>query len=123
MPPQRHTKAVQSGTDSLVSCMPGEDFHPRGEEVRVYAVGSGEEVTKLAEVCQQNHWQLRVVRRIGRPGKKCDVQKILNAYSRLRAIRAVARELGMNPGPVFRVLEAAGVLPPRKGLTKRSKNG
>jgi len=103
--------------------MQGEGFHPWGEEVKVYAVGSGEEVTKLAEVCRENHWQLRVVRRIGRPGKKCDVQKILNTFSRLKGIRATARELGLSSGVTYRVLRDAGVLPPREGLTERSKNG
>jgi len=103
--------------------MSGEGFHPWGEEVKVYCVGSKKEIARLEQVCRQNHWQMRVMRRIGRPGKKCDVQKILNTFGRVKGVRAVARELGLNPGPVYRVLRDAGVLPPREGLTKRSKNG
>ena len=123
MPPQSHIKAVQRGTDSLVSCMPGEDFLS-GKAMKVYALGgSAEELGWLREICEQNGWQMKVMRGFGRPRGKYPVQKVVNTYSRLKGIRATARELGLSSGVTYRVLRDAGVLLPREGLTKRSKNG
>ena len=79
--------------------------------MKVYAVdGSGRDVTQLKKICKQNGWQMRVMRGIGRPRVEYPVQEVLNAYRELKKIRAVARRLNINPGPVYRILKEAGVL-------------
>ena len=92
--------------------------------MKIYALGgSEEELSRLGKICQQNGWEMRVTRGFGRRRREYPVQKILNTFSRLRGIRATARELGLSSGVTYRVLRDAGVLSPREGLTKRSTNG
>ena len=92
--------------------------------MKIYALGgSAEELGRLREICQQNGWQFKAMREFGRPRQEYPVKKVLNAYRELGKIRAVARQLGINPGTVYRVLKEAGVLSPREGLTKKSTNG
>jgi len=92
--------------------------------MKIYALGgSAEELGRLREICQQNGWQFKAMREFGRPRGEYPVQKVVNTYSRLKGIRATARELGMSSGVAYRILKEAGVLSPREGLTKISKNG
>lgn len=53
------------------------------------------------------------MRGIGRPRVEYPVQKVVNVYRELKKIRATARRLQMNPGPVYRILKEAGVLEDR----------
>lgn len=79
--------------------------------MKIYAIGgSGQEVGQLRKVCEENGWEMKPMNRLGRPRVSYDVQKVLNAYRELRIIRATARRLQMNPGPVYRILKEAGVL-------------
>jgi len=79
--------------------------------MKVYVTeGSEEETTELRKICIQNGWEMKPMNRLGRPKIGYDVQKVLNAYRELKKIRATARRLGMNPGPVYRILKEAGVL-------------
>jgi len=79
--------------------------------VNVYVTnGTEKEVTELRRFCKQNGWVVRVMRGIGRPRVEYPVQEILNTYRELKKIRATARRLGINPGPVYRILKEAGVL-------------
>lgn len=83
--------------------------------MKVYAVdGSGQDVIQLKEICQKNGWEMKVMRRIGRPRVEYPVQKVVNAYRELKKIRAVARRLGINPGPVYRILKEAEALEDEK---------
>ena len=103
--------------------MPCQDFLS-GEAVKIYAVGGSQaELARLEKVCRRNGWQMKVMRGFGRPRGEYPVQKVVNTYSRLKGIRATARELGMSSGVAYRILKEAGALSPREGLTKRSTNG
>ena len=72
--------------------------------------GTEKEVSELGRFCKQNGWVVRVMRGIGRPRVEYSVQKVVNVYRELKQIRATARRLQMNPGPVYRILKEAGVL-------------
>lgn len=79
--------------------------------MKVYATGgTQEEAIELRRFCDQKGWEMKLMDRLGRPGVSYDVQKVLNAYRELKKMRVTARGLGMNPGPVYRILKEAGVL-------------
>jgi hypothetical protein len=79
--------------------------------VKIYVTrGTQKEISELRRLCDQNGWEIKLMNRLGRPRVSYDVQKVLNAYRELKKIRATARRLQMNPGPVYRILKEAGVL-------------
>ena len=79
--------------------------------MKVYATrGCEKEITELKEICSQKGWKFKAMNRIGRPKGNHSVKKVLNAYSKVGKIRAVARMLDMNPGTVYRILKEHGAL-------------
>jgi hypothetical protein len=79
--------------------------------LKVYGIGSSEELGKLERICQKQGWEFVCLKgTMGRPPKIRPLQKVLDTYYRFKTVRAVARALDIPPPTVSRILKRAGVL-------------